>query len=79
MTVKERLRDCFAAVFPAAAPGDLEQASTETWSDWDSLAMVKLVAVIEEEFEVVLELEDLEQLNSFTRVYQLLEARVPGA
>ena len=79
MTVRARLRDCFAAVFPSVAPGELEQASTETRADWDSLATVRLVAVVEEEFEVVLELEDLEQLNSFERVYQLVEARLAGA
>lgn len=79
MTVKARLRDCFAAVFPSAAPGDLEQASVETFPDWDSLATVRLVAVVEEEFEVVFELEDLEHLNSFERVYQRLEARLAGA
>jgi acyl carrier protein len=79
MTVRARLRDCFAAVFPSAAPGELEQASTETLTDWDSLATVRLVAVVEEEFEVVLELEDLEQLNSFERVYHLVEARLAGA
>jgi acyl carrier protein len=79
MTVKARLRDCFAAVFPSAAPDELERASTETLPDWDSLATVRLVAVVEEEFEVVLELEDLEQLNSFESVYQLVEARLAGA
>jgi acyl carrier protein len=79
MTVRARLRDCFAAVFPSAAPGELEEASTETRPDWDSLATVRLVAVVEEEFEVVLELEDLEQVNSFDRVRQLVEARLAGA
>jgi acyl carrier protein len=79
MTVRARLRDCFAAVFPSAAPGELEEASTETRPDWDSLATVRLVAVVEEEFEVVLELEDLEQVNSFERVQQLVEARLAGA
>ena len=79
MTVKARLRDCFAAVFPSAAPGELEQASTDTLPGWDSLATVTLVAVVEEEFAVVLELEDLEQLTSFARVYQLVEAKLAGA
>ena len=79
MSVKARLRDCFAAVFPSAAPSELEQASIETLPDWDSLATVRLVAVVEEEFGVVLELEDLEQLSSFERVHQLVEARLAGA
>jgi acyl carrier protein len=78
MTVRARLRDCFAAVFPSSPPGELEHASTETLTNWDSLATVRLVAVVEEEFEVVLELEDLEQVNSFERVYQLVEARLAG-
>lgn len=79
MSVKARLQDCFAAVFPSAAPGELEQASTDTIPDWDSLATVRLVAVIEEEFEVAFEPEDLEQLDSFERVHQLLQARLAGA
>jgi acyl carrier protein len=79
MSVKARLRDCFAAVFPTAAADELEQASTDTLSDWDSLATVRLVAVVEEEFDVVIELEDLEQLNSFERVHRIVEARLAGA
>ena len=78
MTVKARLRDCFAAVFPSAAPDELEGASTDTVADWDSLATVRLVAVVEEEFDVVLELEDLEQLSSFERVQRIVEARLAG-
>ena len=79
MSIKARLRDCFAAVFPSAAPDELEQASTDSIPDWDSLATVRLVAVVEEEFDVVLEPEDLEQLSSFERVHQIVEARLGGA
>jgi acyl carrier protein len=79
MTVLARLRDCFAAVFPTAPPGELEQASTETLDDWDSLATVKLAAVVEEEFEVILEPEDLEQLSSFQRTYEIVQAKLAEA
>ena len=79
MSVKARLRDCFTAVFPSVPPGEVEQASTNTVPDWDSLATVKLVAVIEEEFGVAIALEDLEQLNSFERVFQVVEATLAEA
>ena len=78
MSLKDRLLDCFAAVFPSADPGQLDQASTDTIADWDSLATVRLVAVVEEEFGVAFEPEDLEQLDSFERVYQLLQAQSPA-
>jgi acyl carrier protein len=79
MSVKARLRDCFAAVFPSALPGQLEQATIETIPEWDSLATVTLVAVIEEEFAVALEVEELEQLDSFEHVLQLVELKLRGA
>ena len=79
MSVKARLVDCFAAVFQSAPPGELEQGTTESISDWDSLATVKLVAVVEEEFGVMIDLEELEHLTSFERVLQVVEARLPAA
>ena len=79
MTVTARLRNCFAAVFPQVAVDRLEQASTATLADWDSLATVRLVAVVEEEFEILLDVEELEELDSFDRLQLLIERKLAAA
>ena len=65
---RQRLVDCFAAVFPDLTPTDISRASTATVTAWDSLASVTLVSLIEEEFNVQIGLDELEELTSFELV-----------
>jgi acyl carrier protein len=74
--LKTRLVNCFTAVFPALPARDVELASPSTVSEWDSIATVNLVAVIEEEFGIQLGVDDLEQLDSFTRIEQLVTSHL---
>jgi hypothetical protein len=63
--VQPRLLTCFQAVFPgrdAAALLRLNQASEPAW---DSLASVTLVRLIEEQFNVQVDLFDMEEIDSF--------------
>ena len=48
--VETRLVGCFQAVFPDLADADIRKASQETMDQWDSVAAITLVNVIEEEF-----------------------------
>jgi acyl carrier protein len=75
VTIKSRLLECFAAVFPSSSAEQLEHGTTDTIAEWDSLATVNLVAVVEEEFQIVLDLDDLEELDSFHRFLQLIESK----
>ena len=61
---RTRLARCFQAVFPNLKDAELDRASIETISAWDSVAMVNLVATAEEEFGVDL-LDNVESLVSF--------------
>lgn len=67
MTIRlqEHLVRCFSAVFPKRSKEEILSASRESLPEWDSLASVTLLALIQEEFQTELDLFDLEHLNSF--------------
>jgi acyl carrier protein len=73
------LRRCFAAVFPELSDDEIEAASVDTLAEWDSLASVTLVALVEEEFELAISEPDLPELRSYERIHDYLrrEGRVP--
>ncbi len=73
--LRQRLLTCFVAVFPDLRESEIPLASTATVSAWDSLASVTLVSVIEEEFDLQLDVDELEDLNSFELVLAVLNER----
>jgi acyl carrier protein len=72
--VTGRLRDCFIEVFPDLADDQIEGAARAEMSEWDSLATLTLLAVIEEEFELQLDDEAIAKLTSFSAVREVVEA-----
>jgi acyl carrier protein len=73
--VRPRLVRCFQAVFPELEEGQLPAATQDSVTSWDSVATIMLVNVIDEEFHVQLDLEQLDQLNSFETLRRFLEER----
>lgn len=70
---RARLEKCFSAVFPELTGSELARASTLTVGAWDSLASVTLLTVIEEEFGIQIDPEDLEHLVSFPLILDYLQ------
>lgn len=70
--VRGRLEDCFRAVFPEL-DSLVETASTDSLASWDSIAMVTLIAVVEEEFLISVAPEDYSSLASFTDFLRYVE------
>ena len=70
-----QLTSCFRTVFPRLPEAQIPAASTETLADWDSIASMRLAAVIEEAFQIELDLEALDQLTSFAALQAYLEER----
>jgi len=68
----ERLMRCFASVFPSAGGGDIRTSHFDAIPGWDSLRGVMLLAVLDEEFGVQMELPELLELGSFAAVKQHL-------
>ena len=56
---------CFQAVFPDLSPGDVIRATMNRVNGWDSVATVNLTAVVEEEFNITFEAQEIEKLTSF--------------
>jgi acyl carrier protein len=68
-----RLANCFLAVFPELSTEEVARASSTTVRSWDSVATVALLAVIEEEFEINIEVEDPAKFNSFQQILSYLQ------
>ena len=69
---EHRLIQCFATVFPMSTPDEIVCAGSEWFARSDSLALVTLAAVIQEEFQVDIDTLVLAELNSFGSILEYL-------
>ncbi|MBV8550412.1 MAG: acyl carrier protein [Acidobacteriaceae bacterium] len=74
-TAKERLFNCFSAVFPQLNENEIQKASPSSVGSWDSVSTLILMDVIEEEFGVSLPPEELDQLLSFNLILDYLRSQ----
>ncbi len=74
----DALVECFAAVFGDRPREELMAASVDTLEEWDSIASVTLLAVLEDELGVQIDDLDLPELTSFERVRAYVAERVPS-
>ncbi|HTS19496.1 MAG TPA: acyl carrier protein [Verrucomicrobiae bacterium] len=71
----DRLRDLLVEFFelaPETALGDIVQ---ERIAEWDSLAMVQLIVEIQNVFGVGFDVEEIEQLASYSQIRQALNRK----
>ena len=66
-------------MFPELSPDQIDDASTYTVDNWDSLRAVTLVAAIEEEFNIEFELEDMLSFTSFKAVHDRAMQKISSA
>ena len=66
--LENRLVNCFSSVFPDLSEEQIRNASVQSVPEWNSLAAVTLVAVLQEEFGLQVNLADLPSLVSFAAV-----------
>jgi acyl carrier protein len=72
---RARLTKCFEAVFPDLKPEEVSKATTATLKNWDSVASVTLFTLMEEEFNLNLDIEVLDEFSSFERILAQIEKR----
>ena len=70
-----RLKRCFQVIFPDLTEERIGEASKSNVAEWDSVAMVTLINVVEEEFGIQIDLSDVEQLLSFREFLSYLTTR----
>ena len=71
----EKLVRCFRAVFPDLAPDEVLLASVQTVPQWDSLATVTLVALMQREFNLEIDPLDVVDCDSFESMRAYLRER----
>ena len=74
-----RIFDCFCALFPNHSREELLTASRESIPEWDSLAGVTLLMLLQQEFHLDIDLTELDRFNSAQAVldYVAANAAVP--
>lgn len=77
--VRAKLKQCFSTVFPDLPEDQIEAASQDTVAEWDSVAAITLINVIEDEFGVQLDLDRVADLSSFDQIANHLNELVSGA
>ena len=77
--VTDRLTKCFSVVFPKLSPAEVQVASGSSVAEWDSLANLTLLSVIEEEFGVVVDLDDFDETPSFPMLLDAVEEKLGDA
>ena len=73
---RARLAKCFLAVFPGLKEEEVYAASPATVSDWDSVASLTLLTVIEEEFGVQVDVAELLEALSYDHLSVYLKKRI---
>ena len=74
--IQDRLVSCFSTVFPTLSRTEILAANSESVPRWDSLAMVTLLAILEEEFAIQFQSYEVESLASFDAFYTHLKTRL---
>jgi acyl carrier protein len=74
--LEERLKECFSTTFPNLSSDEILRCSTASVANWDSLATVTLVSLIEEEFAITIAPEEYAYIVSFDLVNQCLKSKI---
>lgn len=71
--MKRQLESCFNKAFMLdLATDQLEKLEYQGIPEWDSVGHMALVANIEDEFGIMLEMEDVIDLNSFEKALEVV-------
>jgi acyl carrier protein len=74
--IHNRLTKCFQIVFPELPDSSIATASQSSVPEWDSVAAITLLNVIEDEFQITMDLEMAADLDSFERIEEYLQGKV---
>jgi acyl carrier protein len=70
---RDRLIQCVSAYFTSLTPDEVPRASMATVGEWDSMASVTLIAMVQEEFAIEVAPADYEKFVSFDVILDYLE------
>jgi len=71
-----RLVKIFENVFPDLPAHRIPNASQDSVQNWDSVAAITLMNLIEEEFGIQMDFDDLGELTSFQKILAYVDGKV---
>jgi acyl carrier protein len=64
----DRLMNCFLTIFPGTTRDEIKGSKFEDLPGWDSLRGVTLLAVLDDEFGVQMDMDELLELGTFDAI-----------
>lgn len=79
MTKSEtQLASIFESVFPELPVDRIRSANQDNVPNWDSVAAITLMNLIEEEFSIQMDFDDLGELTSFEKILAYIDGKIPA-
>lgn len=72
---EQQLVKIFETVFPDLSPEAVRTASQDSTQNWDSVAAITLMNLIEEEFGIQMDFADVADLTSFPKILEYVNER----
>jgi acyl carrier protein len=73
--METRLAACFKSVLPDLPLAEIQKTDPDSLEGWDSVAIVTLFAVIEEEFGIEISIDDVNSDYSFQGILNCIKAK----
>lgn len=74
--VEQRLVNVFRTVFPDLPPEKIRTASQSSVETWDSVAAITLMNLVEEEFAIEMDFDEVGELTSFSSIAEYLKGKL---
>lgn len=71
-----RLTKCFLAVFPDLPAEEIVAATPDSVKNWDSVATLNLLMVVEEEFGVEIDFTEMLDILSYRQIAAYVRTRI---
>jgi len=70
--MEQQILDIFCDVFSAPTDVDTSELIYNDYPGWDSVGHMTLVAVLEEKFDCMLEMDDILDMSSYTKACEIM-------
>lgn len=73
MSNLEKIQEIFKTVFNVGADALNEDFTAENTENWDSVTQMSLVTGLEETFDIMLDVDDVQELDSYNKCLTILK------
>jgi acyl carrier protein len=77
--IRSRVVKCFQLVFPDVPESEIPALSQASVAAWDSVAAITLINVVEDEFQIQMDLDKMADLDSFELVCDYVRSEIQPA